>query len=259
LASDLVHPGGLWTSIEVVDSIGSSNTLLAERAGTGSIGHGAVLVAEEQTAGRGRRERGWVAPKYSSVMASILIEPAHEPAAWGWIPLVTALAVTDAVSGCGVQSTIKWPNDVVVGESKLAGVLCEVVPTPRGHAVVAGWGLNVDQEPTELPTADATSMRMCGGSLDRAALLVECLHAWERWYRVRANTELSDRAVIEAYVERSSTLGKAVRVHLPDGAEVSGIARRLDANGHLVVDVDGVERVIAAADVVHLRRAGLRP
>ena len=259
LALELVRPGGLWTSLEVADSVGSSNTVLSGRAGTGSAGHGAVLVAEEQTAGRGRRDREWVAPKYSSVMVSILIEPPLDSVQGGWVPLLTALAVSDAAADAGVATTIKWPNDVVVGESKLAGILCEVVSTPRGHAVVAGWGVNVDQDRAELPDSGATSVRLCGGDLDRGGLLVACLRAWERWYTRWTTAEPSDRSVVDAYLAHSSTVGRAVRAHLPDGSEISGIARRLDVNGHLVVDVDGAERVIAAADVVHLRAEGLRP
>ena len=93
-------------------------------------------------------------------MVSILVEPAVDQSEWGWIPLVTALAVTDAVARNGVQPNIKWPNDVMVGDYKLAGVLCEVVSTPTSHAVIAGWGLNVDQHRDELPGTDATSMRL---------------------------------------------------------------------------------------------------
>ena len=214
--------GALWTSLEVADSVDSSNTVLAERAGTGTAGPGAILVAEEQTAGRGRRGRGWEAPRHSSVMVSILIEPAVDQVQWGWLPLVTALAVTDGVARNGVGSNIKWPNDVVVGESKLAGVLCEVVPTPAGHAVVAGWGINVDQHRDELPGADATSMRLCGGAVDRGALLVECLRAWEYWFALWNTDESPVRSVVDTYVARSSTLGRAVRVNLPDGSEISG-------------------------------------
>ncbi len=151
-----VADADLWTTVDVVDSLGSSNVALAERARAGAPS-GSVLVAEEQTAGRGRRDRGWSAPPYSSVMVSMLVRPEVDPARWGWIPLLTALAIVDAVRAVGVRATVKWPNDVLVGDRKLAGVLCEVVPTMQGGAVVVGWGVNVDQFDAELPDT-ATSL-----------------------------------------------------------------------------------------------------
>jgi BirA family biotin operon repressor/biotin-[acetyl-CoA-carboxylase] ligase len=259
LTSALLRAGGLWTSLDVVDSVGSSNTELAGRAAQGVAGSGSVLVAEEQTAGRGRRGRERVAPERSSVMVSVLVEPEVDQAQWGWMPLLTSLAVTEAVNSCGVSAAIKWPNDVVVAESKIAGILCEVVSTPGGNAVVAGWGVNVDQDRDELPFGDATSVRLCGGAVDRGALLIDCLRALERWYLRWHAAAPTGGSVMDAYVERSSTLGRAVRVDLPDGSEIFGVAKRLDSNGHLVLDVEGAELAIAAADVVHLRPAGLRP
>jgi BirA family biotin operon repressor/biotin-[acetyl-CoA-carboxylase] ligase len=254
LAASIIRPGGPWSSLEVVDTLGSSNETLSLAATSGTASPGAVLVAEEQTAGRGRRGRGWVAPQYSSVMVSVLVQPDSEPARWGWLPLLTALAVVQGVNTLGVEASIKWPNDVLVGEAKLAGVLCEVVQTPTGPAVVAGWGINVDQGVAELPGPEATSVRLAGGVVDRARLLVACLDAWDEWFR---RWGAGDATVLTSYHEHSSTLGRAVRVSLPDGGELLGTAVRLDANGSLVLDVDGRERSIAAADVVHLRAPGL--
>jgi BirA family biotin operon repressor/biotin-[acetyl-CoA-carboxylase] ligase len=187
-------------------------------------------------------------------MVSVLARPEVEPARWGWLPLLTALAVVDAVGAAGVDASIKWPNDVLVGDAKLAGVLCEVVQTPEGNALIAGWGVNVDQRASELPGPEATSLRLVGGSVDRLGLLAECLLAWERWYRRWLD---DDPGLHAAYAGRSGTLGRRVRLHLPDGDVVRGNAVRLSSNGSLVVDVDGEERSVAAADVVHLRLDGL--
>jgi BirA family biotin operon repressor/biotin-[acetyl-CoA-carboxylase] ligase len=189
-------------------------------------------------------------------MLSLVVEPEVDQSLWGWVPLMTALAVTDAVAACGVTTQLKWPNDVLVNESKLAGILCEVVPTGLRPALVAGWGINVDQAVAELPNAASTSVRLSGGRSSREVLVIECLTAWEHWYTVWSTGQAE--SVAEAYVARSSTLGSGVRVQLPDGSEIVGTARRLDANGHLVVDSGGVERVVTAADVVHLRPDGLR-
>jgi BirA family biotin operon repressor/biotin-[acetyl-CoA-carboxylase] ligase len=245
--------GGLWTSLEVVDSLESSNLTLAQRARSGAP-HGSVLVAEEQTAGRGRRDRGWSAPQYSSVMVSVLVRPDVDPARWGWIPLLTAVAIVDAVRAIGVSAGVKWPNDVLVGDRKLAGILCEVVPTAQGGAVVAGWGVNVDQSEAELPSGTATSLRLeCGGA-DRAALLLAVLDAWESWYR---SWETEDDQLFSAYTQYSATIGRQVDVELPDGSALRGSAARIDDRGGLVVVAGGREHVIAAADVVHLRPQGV--
>lgn len=240
---------GFWASLEVVDSVGSSNVVLAKLARSGAP-HGSVLVAEEQTAGRGRRDRGWSAPQYSSVMVSVLVRPRVDPARWGWIPLLTALAVVDAVRAVGVPATVKWPNDVLVGERKLAGILCEVVPTALGGAVVAGWGVNVDQSDAELPSGTATSLRLECGPVDRAALLLTVLNSWESWYR---RWEADDDRLFTAYTQYSATIGRRVAVDLPDGSRLRGSAGRIDERGGLVIVVDGREQVVAAADVVHLR------
>lgn len=259
LQLNVVSAGRLWTSLDVVDVAPSTNLVLADRARAGASS-GAVLVAEEQSAGRGRRDRRWSAPRSSSVILSVLVRPDVQPADWGWIPLLTAVAVVDAVAAFGVAATVKWPNDVLVRGRKLAGVLCEVVPTPDGNAVVAGWGINVDQQAAELPVDTATSMRLEGGRLDRAGLLVAVLAAWESRYRSwldaagDAGTDHGiDQSLTASYASYSSTLGRDVLLALPDGSELRGRASRLDVGGGLVVVADGHEHLIAAADVVHLR------
>lgn len=249
LAQRVLAGSGLWRSVEVVDSVPSSNATLAERARQGAA-PGAVLVAEEQTAGRGRHDRGWSAPQYSSVMTSVLLRPSAEPARWGWVPLAVGLAVADAVHAFGVEATVKWPNDLLVGDRKLAGVLCEVVPTAVGPALVAGWGINVDQREGELPGTSATSMLAARGRVDRAALAAEVLATVERRYR---QWEADDLAVRADYLDRSSTVGRQVVLSLPGGGRRHGTATGLDDSGGLVVVSDGVEHVVAAADVVHLR------
>jgi BirA family biotin operon repressor/biotin-[acetyl-CoA-carboxylase] ligase len=241
----------MWSAFEVVESLESTNLTMAQRARDGAA-HGSVLVAEEQTAGRGRRERGWTAPRHSSVMLSVLVRPDVSAARWGWIPLLTGLAVVDAVETLGVSATLKWPNDVLVGDRKLSGVLCEVVPTSRGNAVVAGWGINVDQGESELPGDTATSVRLSGGRVDRADLLVGVLSAWESWYDAWASDASRVRST---YEQRSSTLGRDVRAQLPDGSQLEGRAVRLGDGGELVVLVNGQEREVASADVVHVRAA----
>lgn len=249
----------LWTSLQLLPSTPSTNAELAERARKGAA-HGTLLVAEEQTAGRGRRDRTWSAPAHSSLMVSALVRPRADPALWGWLPLLTAVAVAEAVQGAGAADTeIKWPNDVLVAGRKIAGVLCEVVPgtgdgTGDGAgraAVVAGWGLNVDQAAGELPGPQATSLRLAGADTDRGRVLHRALERWSCWYRRWDGGDVA--AVRTAYESLSSTLGAEVRALLPTGATVEGRAVALADSGGLVIRAGRREVVVAAADVVHLR------
>jgi BirA family biotin operon repressor/biotin-[acetyl-CoA-carboxylase] ligase len=192
-------------------------------------------------------------------MVSAVLRPRVDPSQWGWLPLLTAVAVADVVGFAGVaRPEVKWPNDVLVGGRKVAGVLCEVVPEDApaagdrsGPAVVAGWGLNVSQSVDELPHAGATSLLLEGAQTDRAALLRHALHRWSHWYHRWETGDAS--GVREAYESCSSTLGTRVLAALPDGRSLEGTAVALAEGGGLVVRVGGDEVVVAAADVVHLR------
>src|SRR5215468_10429170 len=120
-----VRPQGLWRAVEVVGRTGSTNADLLARALRGEP-EGVVLAAEEQTAGRGRMGRTWVAPPYAALTFSLLTRPGVPPARRGWLPLLAGVAVATAVTELtGVEARLKWPNDVLVGEAKLAGILAE--------------------------------------------------------------------------------------------------------------------------------------
>lgn len=256
---DLIVPGDTcWSSVEVLATTPSSNAELVARCRAGAA-HGAVLVAEEQTAGRGRRDRGWTAPARSSVMVSALFRPGADPGTWGWLPLLTAVAVADAVRLSGIaHPEVKWPNDVLVAGRKVAGVLCEVVPGDAAPgaaspepAVVAGWGLNVSQLASELPGPAATSLLLEGADTDRGRILRRALDRWEHWYSRWEHGDVG--GVREAYEAHSSTIGARVRATLPGGRHLEGDAIGLADGGGLVLLVAGEEVVVAAADVVHLR------
>ena len=257
-----VAPDGLWREIEVVPSAGSTNADLLARALAGEP-EGVVLAAEEQTAGRGRMGRAWVSPPYAALTFSLLIRPDVPPARRGWLPLLTGVAVAAAVAEVtGVQARLKWPNDLLAGEAKLAGILAE----GAGDAVVVGIGLNVSTEPAELtrllagpgPGAlPATSLRAAGATaLDRAGLLLAILAWFERWYQAwrQAGGDPDRSGLREEYVSWSATIGRTVRAELPGGQALSGPAAGVDSDGRLLVRVSsGAEVPVAAADVVHLR------
>jgi len=257
-----LRPDGLWRDIEVVPSTGSTNADLLAQALRGEP-EGVVLAAEEQTAGRGRMGRTWVAPPYAALTFSLLTRPDVPPARRGWLPLLAGVAVATAVTELtGVEARLKWPNDVLAGEAKLAGILAEAA----GDAVVVGIGLNVSTEPAELshllaPTRPgalpATSLRAAGATaLDRASLLLAILGELEHWYRAwqRAGGD-PDRSGLRAeYTRLSATIGRTVRAELPGGQALSGPAVGVDSDGRLLVRVSsGSEVAVAAGDVVHLR------
>jgi BirA family biotin operon repressor/biotin-[acetyl-CoA-carboxylase] ligase len=258
LRSRAVRPGGLWREIEVVESTGSTNADLLARALRGEP-EGAVLAAEEQRAGRGRMGRTWTSPPRAALTFSLLLKPAVPPARRGWLPLLAGVAVAAAVSkATGVETGLKWPNDLLAADAKLAGILAEAA----GDAVVVGIGLNVSTEPAEFPSPrpgalPATSLRAAGATaLNRADILLAILDGFERWYRAwqQAGGDPDRSGLRPEYTRLSATIGRAVRAELPGGQALSGPAVGVDSDGRLLVLLSsGSEVAVAAGDVVHLR------
>jgi BirA family transcriptional regulator, biotin operon repressor / biotin---[acetyl-CoA-carboxylase] ligase len=252
----VLRAGGLWRALDVTPSTGSTNADLLARAREGAP-DGAVLAAGEQTAGRGRMGRSWVSPPGAALTFSLLVRPAPvPPARRGWLPLLAGMAVAEAVrTVAAVDALLKWPNDVLVGAAKLGGILAEAV----GDAVVIGVGLNVSAGPPGLPAAalPATSLRALGAAgLAREPLLTEILAAFERWYLAwrEAGGDPDRCGLRSGYARLSATIGRRVRVELPGGQLLSGLAVGVDEDGRLVVRAEeGTELPVAAGDVVHLR------
>ena len=219
--------------VEVLVRTGSTNAVVTERARAGELA-GLVVVAEQQTAGRGRQGRSWVSPPRAGLTFSVLLHP--DPALLSWQPLLGGVAVATALREvAGIEAVLKWPNDVLVGQRKVCGLLAEV---PVAGAVALGIGLNVTTRADELPPVGATSLQLLGAAtLDRETLLKAVLR------------HLARPAAPPAYRELCATLGRRVRVELPGGVAVEGVADDVDAHGRLVVD----GTAYAAGDVVHLR------
>ncbi|HEY2267171.1 MAG TPA: biotin--[acetyl-CoA-carboxylase] ligase [Streptosporangiaceae bacterium] len=257
-----VRPGGLWRDIEVVESTGSTNADLLARALRGEP-EGTVLATEHQQAGRGRMGRTWTTPPRAALTFSLLVRPAQVPAARrGWLPLLTGVAVTEAITSLtGVPAKLKWPNDVLASTGKLVGILADAA----ADAIVVGIGVNVSTEPGELPergpgALPATSLLIAGApaeALDRGPLLLAILAAFEDWYLAwrQANGDPEASGLRARYTELSGTIGRHVRAELPGGQALSGPAVGVDADGRLLVGSSaGTGTVpVAAADVVHLR------
>lgn len=245
-----------WESPEWHPTIDSTNLEAARDPRPGR-----VVVADHQSAGLGRRGRSWTAPPDTSVAVSVVVR-APEPGMAGWVPLVAGLAVAEALeqSRYAVPAVLKWPNDVLVREGdgwlKVCGVLAQSVPgAAGGPVVVVGAGINIDQTRDQLPVPTATSWRLARGG---GAPLPD--GAGERLvsdYLDRLADRLADLAGARtAYARRCSTLGQAVRVHLPEGGERTGTAVEIDPSGALVVEGGGRRTVHLAGDVVHVRPAG---
>lgn len=252
----LLAPAGPYAAVDVVASVPSTNTALATAARDGAADR-TVLIAEHQTAGRGRGARSWFAPARSGLVLSVLLRPDGVPASrWGWLPLLTGVALCRTVATLGaVPAALKWPNDLLLGPGgrKAAGILAEVVPGP---AVVLGIGLNVSLEPDELPVPGATSLAAeQAGCTDRdvvlAALLGNLDEQLRQWSGHGGDSVAS--GLREDYRQCCATLGEQVRVELPGGAAMTGRAVDLDAQGRLVVLTAQGPRALAAGDVTHVR------
>jgi BirA family biotin operon repressor/biotin-[acetyl-CoA-carboxylase] ligase len=260
LQAELIGPGRLWREITVAETTGSTNADLAARAAQGAP-EGTVLAAEEQRAGRGRMGRQWVSPARSAVMVSVLLRPAAiSPARRGWLPLLAGVAAATAVrQTTGVPAVLKWPNDLLVGERKLAGILAE----QSGDAVVVGLGLNVSATEAELPDTGpgapaATSLRLEGVTgLDRTVLLAALLTEFERRYGAWGQTvppgDPAASGLRAAYLELCTTVGREVRVERAGGQSATARAVGIDSDGRLVIEGPGGSEAVSAGDVRHLR------
>jgi BirA family biotin operon repressor/biotin-[acetyl-CoA-carboxylase] ligase len=293
LSRALTRDGGLWREIRVVMETGSTNADLAAAA-RGGAAEGTVLVAEGQTAGRGRLGRAWQAPPRSGLTFSMLLRPRVPPGRHTWLPLLTGVAVAEAVgrmtgfplpanpdfpqpanpgrplgraeagrfggaagepavrAALKVRTVLKWPNDVLVGERKLAGILVE----RAAGAVIVGVGLNVSLRGTELPVPSATSLLIENAAwTDRDPLLRAILREFERWYAAWRSADGDPEAcgLRAAYRAACATLGREVRVALPGEEVLTGVAHDIDTEGRLLVGTPSGDRAVSAGDVVHVR------
>lgn len=284
--------GTTFGPVRFVSSTGSTNADLVASARAGAP-EGEVVVADHQTAGRGRHGRSWVAPPGSALLASVLLRPRWAPERVALLSPATALAVRDACAGYGAPVRLKWPNDVIATvpgacrgatgeaapagsvtgwalredrEAKLAGVLAELDSSGTPPAVVVGFGVNVHGH-TGLASA-VEAVRAVGeeaalrpvaldalvrGAPDRNELLVAVLVHLDTWYRRLAEPH-GARHLVDELRRHSSTLGRRVRVRTPGGT-IEGRSTDLSADGHLVVATAEGPVTVTAGDCQHLRAA----
>ena len=234
------------------ESLPSTNTELARLASEGGP-EGVSVVAEEQTAGRGRLQRAWSSPRGAGLYFSILLRPKIPQNYWPLITLMAAIAVGDALrAAADVETDIKWPNDLLSGERKVCGILAEAIDTPAGRAVILGIGINLTQNafPPELANVATSVAEASGRAVDREQILTALLEALCRWYPLLENPA----RIVDTWSNRSSyAIGKLVQVSNGDdvwqgttcGVEPDGALRLRTSSGEI--------KLVRAGDVYSVR------
>ena len=224
--------------VKLFDEIDSTQSYLAQLGA--SLRAGDVAVAEFQSAGRGRLDRSFIAPKSSSLLFSFYYEPRKDREMWGAIALIVGTSIAEVL---GEGFSTKWPNDVLHASGKVSGTLCEFA----AEGVIVGIGVNTAMLQSELPVASASSIVIATGSApDRNDLLVDLLS------RIKKNLELweSGEDFIAEYCHHSSTIGSKVRVLLPTGEQREGIAQSISSRGELILDSGAI---VSVGDITHLK------
>jgi BirA family biotin operon repressor/biotin-[acetyl-CoA-carboxylase] ligase len=245
--------GSLWKELLVHTSVESTNDLAMSLAVGGGIAPGTVLIADQQTKGKGRLGRKWASPGGMNIYMSLVIRPELAP---GDITMLTILAAVAGASAlrlvCNIPVEIKWPNDLTFSDKKLGGILIEVRADPdRINLAVIGVGINVNMAardfPEEIRGAAVSLMQVTGKRQSRNDIIIRLLTEFERWYGLLI-TE-GKRPLLDAWRKYSSTLGRRVMVALGE-TSISGIAEDIDDNGMLVLKTQsGQQRKISAGDI----------
>ena len=237
------------------ESLASTNSEAARRAVEGAA-EGLIIVSGEQTAGRGRLDRTWVSPAGAGLYFSILLRPVIQTTSWSLLPLMAAIAVHDALlASCGLETDIKWPNDILSGGRKLCGILAETIETDAGRAVVVGIGINLTAEafPSELRTVAASVQDAVGAIPDPEVLLHSLICALT--VRYESLQIIDGPAAIRREWTRRSSYASGKRVNVACVGEVfAGTTRGLESDGALRVETDtGEIKIVRAGDVTSVR------
>lgn len=249
-----LDPAGVFDDVRVVASTGSTNHDVAELARAGAP-EGLVLVASEQTAGRGRLDRSWASPAGASIAMSLLLQPKPGFAQWGWLSLLAGMAVKGAIADLAPDPsavTLKWPNDVLLNGDKLCGILSERIEHPTGARAVVGIGLNVSLTREQLPVPNATSLALAGLPTNQSDLVAGVLNHFSRHYR-----QWSEAGSLRAAYERDcASIGAELTIQVDEHLSVHGIGHGVDEYGRLEVATAKGIKTFAVGDVVHARLNG---
>ncbi len=239
------------------ESVHSTNNELARLAAEGAA-EGTSIVAEEQTAGRGRLQRTWLSPKGAGLYFSCLLRPKIPQAQWPIISFLAAVAVNDALlDACALQTDIKWPNDLLAGERKICGILSEVAESSYGRAVILGIGINLKREafPDELADVAISVSEATGRKVEREHILSALVQSLTRWYSLLHEDD-GPRRILATWESRSS-FAEGKRVKVVNGEEiVHGVTRGLETDGALRLELDSGEFMSVRAGDVSVRAVG---
>ena len=232
---------GLVPAFRILEETDSTNRVAAAWAEEGAD-EWSVVAADHQTAGRGRLDRTWFAPKGEALLFSVIVLPSGDPAL---VSLAAAVALVDVIRDGGPTADLKWPNDVLIGSKKVAGILSELRPGLRGDVVIVGIGLNVNVAdfPPDLHESATSLLLETGVPVDRGMLLRQFIASFKKWSGAPVEEMLS------VYRTYCVTIGRRVKVQMPGGL-IEAQATDVDPAGGLVLD-DG--SVVRAGDIIHLR------
>lgn len=241
----------LTTKTLYYESLSSTNDELARLASEGAS-EGLCVVADEQTAGRGRLQRTWSSPKGAGLYFSVLLRPEIPLHYWSLLSFVAALSVGDALlETFDLTTTIKWPNDLLAGERKICGILSESVETPHGRAAIVGIGINLTSEayPPDLRNVATSVAEETTRPPERSSLLQSLQNALGRWYSMLQTNSNYDE-VLQAWISRSPYAhGKIVEV-MSGEESFRGVTCGLEQDGALRVETEAREiRIVRAGDV----------
>ncbi len=229
--------------VSVVDLTTSTQDDLATKANAGEAKNGDVIIANYQSAGRGRLDRTFIAPASTALLFSIYLQPQRERDDWGFLPLLAGFSIADTLRKINANVSIKWPNDLLIDEMKIGGI----ISTAAGSGVVIGIGINVSTTASELPVETATSLKIAGVSkLDRNLLLPLLLNAFETDFTAWDQGE----SFLEKYSQLSATRGREVTIIGPAESAMRSRAQSFDEQGRLHLE-DG--QIVTVGDVIHLR------
>lgn len=246
----------LWAGHPVIfyDAVDSTNLCAIQEAENGAP-EGALIVADMQTTGRGRRGRSWQSPAGTNVYFTLILRPDYKPDKASMVTLVMALAVAEGIeTACGLRTQIKWPNDIVVNGRKVCGILTEMCAERDSiQHIVVGVGINVGLQAFAPELAEkATSLQAeCGFAVSRASLTVHVMKAFEKYYGRFLNT-LDLSGVREKYESLLVNRDREVRV-LDPGGDFAGVSRGINNAGELLVELPDGKLVTVYAGEVSVR------
>ncbi|HNP30232.1 MAG: biotin--[acetyl-CoA-carboxylase] ligase [Nitrospira sp.] len=254
----------LGETLYVFDELASTNAFAMDRAKDQAV-PGTVILADTQTAGRGRLDRSWFSPAKSNIYGSLLFVHETTIQHQGWIPLMAGVAIAKAVKQqTGIHIDLKWPNDLQIAERKVGGVLCDSFRNARHHTcVVIGFGINVNLSQQEFPPElqpKATSLQIqCLRPVDREELIMNVITGLEEeWQDLMSN---GPQSLLVKYKHRCVTIGQTIQVQFPDGNQIQGLAHSIGEYGQLQVIPSCSEvkeqpprmRDIHSGEILHLR------